>query len=65
MEIGSWHLTVSGYKGILDRGFSLCAVLAFYHSPGILNVCRYNTLPIDRREVIESKGTVEIVSGCM
>ena len=30
-------LTVSGYKGVLDRGFSSCAVPAFFHGPGILN----------------------------
>ena len=41
-----------------------CAVPAFCHGPGIrmyAGICK--TLPIDGREVIELKGTTEIVSG--
>ena len=58
-------LAVSRYKGVLDRGFGSCTVPAFCCGPGILNVCRYNTLPMEHREVVELKGTTEIVSGCV
>ena len=57
-------LMASGYEGVLDRGFSLCTVLAFCCSPSISNVCKYNMLPMDQGEVVELKGTMEIVSGC-
>ena len=55
-------LVVSRYNGVLDRGFSSCAAPAFCCGPGISNVFRYNMLPMDHREVIESKGATEIVS---
>ena len=56
-------LVVSGYKGVLDRGFSSCNVLAFCCSPGISSCMQVYALPKDCREVAELKGTVEIVSG--
>ena len=56
-------LAGSEYKGVLDRGFSSCAVLAFCHSPGILSCMWVYALPMDHREVTESKGTTEVASG--
>ena len=56
-------LVVSGYEGVPDRGFSLCAVPAFCCGPGISNCMQVYALPTDHREVTESKGTMEIVSG--
>ena len=56
-------LTVSGYKGVLDRDFSLCAVPAFCCSPGISSCMQVYALPKNHREVAKSKGTAEIASG--
>ena len=56
-------LVVSGYKGDLDKGFSSCAAPAFRHSPGISSCMQVYSLPMDHREVAESKGAAEIVSG--
>ena len=52
----------SGYKGVLDRGFSSCAAPAFCHGPGISSYMQVYALPMDCREVTESKGTTEIAS---
>ena len=52
----------SGSKGVLDRGFSLCAAPAFCHGPGILSCMQVYVLPMDRKEVAESKGTAEVAS---
>ena len=56
-------LAVSRYKGVLNRGFSSCAALAFCCSPGILSCVQVYALPKDCREVTELKGTTEIVLG--
>ena len=60
-------LAVSGFKGVLDRASAraLHQAPAFCHGSGILNICRYSMLPGGQMEVIESKGTAEIVSRCM
>ena len=54
-------LTGSRYKGVLDKGFSSCAVPAFCHGPGILSCMQVYVLPMNCREVTESKGTMEIL----
>ena len=56
-------LVGSGYEGVLDRGFSSCAVLAFCCGPGISSCMQVYALPKDCREVAEVKGTMEIVFG--
>ena len=48
-------LVVPDMKGVLDRGFSSCAVLAFCHGLGILSCMQVYVLPKDRREVTELK----------
>ena len=58
-----WGLAVSRCKGVLDRGFSLCTVPTFCCSPGISSCMQVYVLPTDCREVAESNGTTEIVSG--
>ena len=55
-------LAVSAYERVLDRGFSSCAVPAFCCSPGNSNCMQVYALLTDRREVAESKGTMEVVS---
>ena len=55
-------LAGSGYKGVLDRGFSSCAVPAFCHGPGISSCMQVYVLLMVHREVAELKGTAEIVS---
>ena len=55
----------SGYKGVLDRGFSSCAMLAFCCSPGISSCMQVYVLPVTSRNTLDcadSSCTVHMTS---
>ena len=49
-------MKVSGCKGVLANGFSLCTVPSFCCGPGILNVGRYGRLLGRVPDVVEVEG---------